>query len=194
MNRHITFYSIISCCTIIVLIIVAITPNLQVKVAKIIDPKFTVRFTLPKNKNTPSLVETARVNKVIDGDTIVLDSGRTVRYLYIDTPETVKPNTPIECFGEASKKLNTTLVEGKKVKLYTDTTNKDSYGRDLRIVYLENVNSDSIENSINAQLVIRGYARTKVFSDNKTYKTEFEEFEKTAKKTRVGMWRECDYS
>jgi len=66
-----------------------------------------------------------KVVKVIDGDTIKLENGEVVRYIGIDTPETVHPSKPIQCFGKEASDKNKELVEGKLVKLEKDITNRD---------------------------------------------------------------------
>ncbi|MBU3968627.1 thermonuclease family protein [Patescibacteria group bacterium] len=59
--------------------------------------------------------ETFKVTRVIDGDTIEIEGGERVRYIGIDTPETVDPRKPVQCFGVEASKKNKELVEGKMV-------------------------------------------------------------------------------
>src|SRR3989338_7463066 len=80
--------------------------------------------------------EGINVKRVIDGDTIELENGEKVRYIGIDTPETLDPRKPIQCFGKEAAQKNRELVEGKPVWLTKDITDKDKYGRSLRYVYL----------------------------------------------------------
>ena len=86
----------------------------------------------------PNATLTGEVVKITDGDTIKvrLDSGRTerVRYIGMDTPETKKPGTPVQCFGRAATAANTRLVERRRVRLQLDTETRDRYGRLLRYV------------------------------------------------------------
>ncbi|MDD4879863.1 MAG: thermonuclease family protein, partial [Candidatus Omnitrophica bacterium] len=84
--------------------------------------------------------EELRVARVIDGDTVVLEDGRHVRYIGMDTPERGKPY-----YGEA-KKENERLVKGKTVKLEYDVGKADKYGRTLAYVYVDNI-------FVNAELV-----------------------------------------
>src|SRR4051794_16431491 len=60
---------------------------------------------------------TATVARVVDGDTIVLGSGQRIRYIGMDTPESVKPGTPVQCFAKAASHENARLVEGRRVRL-----------------------------------------------------------------------------
>src|SRR5919197_825984 len=99
----------------------------------------------------------ARVTRVVDGDTVkVLIGGRedTVRYIGMDTPETHKPGTPVQCFGRAASADNARLVAGRRVRLRFDVERRDRYGRLLAYVYRL---PDGL--FVNAELVRAGYAR-----------------------------------
>ena len=91
------------------------------------------------------------VSLVIDGDTILLESGESVRYLGIDTPETNHPRRGLECYGPEATERNRELVEGELVRLEFDTTDRDAYERLLRYVYVGNT-------FVNAVLVEEGFA------------------------------------
>jgi len=135
--------------------------------------------------------EIAKVARVIDGDTIELSDGRRIRYLNADTPETKKPSTPIQCFGPEASKYNKDLVEGKTVQLIADKRKQDRYGRDLRFIFLDGVDSTKIENSVNAKLVRSGFARTIIIKPNNTYEKVFREWEYEAKEQKIGIWNSC---
>jgi micrococcal nuclease len=143
--------------------------------------------TSPRTAGTN--LEKSRVNRVIDGDTIVLDDGRTIRYLNVDTPETKKPNTPVQCYGQAASDYNKTVMDGRSVLLKSDVEKTDKYGRDLRIVFLEGKNPDDIGQSINANLVRYGYARQKSYKPNTTYESFFIDIEAKAKNDNRGVWQ-----
>ena len=138
-----------------------------------------------------SKIEKAIVSRVIDGDTVVLDDGRTIRYLNADTPETKKPNTVVQCYGLEASSYNKNLVEGKNVLLLADKENEDKYGRDLRFVFLEGKNTDNIENSVNAALVKSGYARSMIVKPNNTYETLFQKLQYDAQTQKIGLWGKC---
>ena len=87
---------------------------------------------------------------VIDGDTIALENGETVRYLGVDTPETVNPTKPVQCYGPEASEANRQLVGGKRVRLER-CPDRDQYGRLLRYVYVDGV-------FVEAELVRGGYA------------------------------------
>src|SRR2546421_6708050 len=97
------------------------------------------------------------VTRVVDGDTIVVRVGHAtdkVRLIGIDTPESVKPNTPVQCFAlEASARTKALLPPGTAVRLETDAERRDRYGRDLAYVYRAR---DGL--FVNLVLVREGYA------------------------------------
>ena len=132
-------------------------------------------------------VEEGTVTKVVDGDTIILDDGNTVRYIGIDTPEVSVPVTPMECFGSVATEKNRELVENRKVKLVRDIKNKDKYGRLLRYVYADDV-------LVNLELVQGGYARVLTVYPNVSYSREIEIAEHRAQDSQKGLWsaEECN--
>ena len=131
-----------------------------------------------------------RIVKVIDGDTVdVSMSGRTerVRLIGIDTPETKKPNTPIQCFGpEASKHINELLPVDTPVLLQRDVEARDPYGRLLGYVYRT---SDNL--FINQDLIINGFARPLSIAPNTAFASEFATLAQTAQNSKIGLWGEC---
>ena len=81
------------------------------------------------------------ISRFVDGDTIAVDMNgheETVRFIGIDTPETHKPNTPVQCYGPDAAAYTKSLIGSSKVRLQADSldTNRDRYGRLLRYVYL----------------------------------------------------------
>jgi micrococcal nuclease len=133
--------------------------------------------------------EESKINRVIDGDTAVLRDGRTIRFLNVDTPETKKPDTPIMCFGKEASEFTKALIEGQDVTLVSDKENQDKYGRDLRFIFLKGRNIDDINQSVNALLVQKGFARTVVYDPNNTYEKEFTGYQFEAQKKGLGVWK-----
>ena len=121
---------------------------------------------------------TARVIQVIDGDTIIIDGDYRVRYIGIDAPE-IYPET--EAFGIEAWQANRRLVEGKEVRLETDVSETDKYGRLLRYVYVGDV-------LVNAELVKQGLARAKAYPPDTKYQDHLEEMEAEARGAGRGMW------
>jgi micrococcal nuclease len=129
----------------------------------------------------------AYVSRVIDGDTVeVRIGGREdeVRYIGIDTPETVKPGTPIQCFGPQSSAFNHRLVEGRTVRLVFDRERRDVYGRLLAYVYVG-------REFVNARLVRLGYARTLTISPNVAHAGLFHRLAQAAGRAGRGLWGAC---
>jgi micrococcal nuclease len=143
------------------------------------------------SKNKPQ-VETAKVSRVVDGDTIVLEGGRRIRYLYIDTPETVKPGESPMCFGKEASEYNQSLVEGRNVILVPDKEDMDRYGRELRIVYFVGTDITDVSRSVNAKLVEGGFADISIYNPNNTYEDEMRSIAEKAKKQKKGAWSACE--
>lgn len=119
----------------------------------------------------------AKVTRVIDGDTIAIEGGYHIRYIGIDAPEKDEL-----CYIEA-KQANKELVEGKRIRLEKDISEKDRYGRLLRYVYVEGT-------FINAEMVRQGYACAEVYVPDVKYQVYLEAVEKEARQTKRGIWRQ----
>src|SRR3954464_7953777 len=130
-----------------------------------------------------------QVVRVVDGDTIKvrLDGGRTerVRYIGIDTPESVKPNTPVQCFAKKASHYNASLVAGRAVTLRMDAEARDRYGRLLAYVYTDG-------RFVNRELVARGYARTMTIPPNVAHADEFARLATRAREAGLGLWKACE--
>lgn len=122
-----------------------------------------------------------RVVNVVDGDTIKLGTGETVRYIGIDTPETVHPNKPVQCYGKEASTKNKELVEGKVVTLEKDVSNTDKYGRLLRYIWLDGT-------LINEVLVREGYAQSSTYPPDVKYQDRFLEAQRLAREEEKGLW------
>jgi micrococcal nuclease len=123
------------------------------------------------------------VRKVIDGDTIQLETGETVRYLGIDAPELFLKEGGSEFYAKEAARFNKKLVLLKKVRLEFDAEKKDHYGRLLAYVYVKNV-------FVNAELVKGGYARAAVKPPNIKHKEAFLDLQKKAMDEEKGLWQE----
>lgn len=128
--------------------------------------------------------ESAVVKRVIDGDTIELTDGRTVRYIGIDTPETKHPTKGVECYGQAAADFNRQLVEGKTVVLEPDVSSVDRYGRLLRYVWLD-------AELINWQLVAEGYALASAYPPDVAHQNDFNRAADLARQNGLGLWGVC---
>ncbi|MCC6934545.1 MAG: thermonuclease family protein [Candidatus Yanofskybacteria bacterium] len=143
--------------------------------------------------NNPSLTATPKpapsgmvlVAKVVDGDTIEIDGGARVRYIGINTPETVDPRRPVQCFGKEASAFNKKLVEGAYVRLVRDISDTDKYGRLLRYVYLPD------GTFVNLELVARGYAQASAYPPDIAHAKEFAAAQADARTSRLGLWGGC---
>ena len=136
-------------------------------------------------------IEKSQVRRVVDGDTVELTNGQKIRLLNIDTPETVKANTPVMCYGPEASTFTKKLLTDKMVQLTADKEADDKYGRGLRFIFLDGVDTSNVENSINAELVKNGFARMVVYKPNNTYAKEFQTWENEAKSKKLGLWGSC---
>jgi micrococcal nuclease len=129
----------------------------------------------------------AKVVRVVDGDTIVVAPGGRVRYIGIDTPESVKPGTPVQCFAERASAFNRALLPaGERVRLVYDREHRDRYGRLLAYVYRVRDGLD-----VNAELVRRGYARTLTIPPDTAHAGRFAALASDARRAGKGLWHAC---
>jgi micrococcal nuclease len=136
----------------------------------------------------PSLTSDEReyVQRVVDGDTLVLGSGERVRLIGVDTPEFERPNSPVEYFAKEAAAFTKRLAEGKLVRLEFDPANahiehKDRFGRTLAYTFLED------GTLINAEIIRQGYGHAYTrypFSRME----EFRRLEREAREQARGLW------
>jgi len=150
--------------------------------------------TLPSE---PGGFETGTVERAIDCDTIEvtitaradgLGSGRAtegetydVRLIGIDSPESVRPGTPVECFGKEAAAAAAALLEGEPVRMVKDVEEVDRYGRLLRYVYLG-------DEMANARLVLNGYASAYTYPPNVRHADLFVSLQREARRADLGLW------
>ncbi|HET6510517.1 MAG TPA: thermonuclease family protein [Baekduia sp.] len=131
----------------------------------------------------------ARVVRVVDGDTIVVSiDGREdrVRYIGIDTPESVKPGTPVQCYAKRASKENARLVAGRTVRLVSDAEARDRYGRRLAYVYRSD---DGL--LVNLELARTGYARPLTIAPNVAHAGQIAAAVASARRAGRGLWSAC---
>lgn len=123
------------------------------------------------------------VARVVDGDTIELESGEKIRYLMVDTPEST---TEVECYGPEAKEFNASLVEGKEVELTYDVDCTDRFDRTLAYVTVG-------DREVNALLVERGFGCVLYIPPNGEDRAdEFESLEAVAEAENRGLWGACE--
>lgn len=139
------------------------------------------------DEETSSRPVTGKVDRVVDGDTAKVfygGSSEYVRYIGIDTPESVKPDSPVEYCAEKAKQFNAGLIEGETVRLVFGPEQRDHYGRLLAYVYVRDL-------MVNAELLRRGYAETLTIPPNDAKSKQFDRLEQQAQQAGLGMWGDC---
>lgn len=127
------------------------------------------------------------VVRVVDGDTIVADiNGKQekIRLIGVDTPETVDPRKPVQCFGKEASLFTKNLIENKKVRLERDSSqgDRDKYGRLLRYVFL----SDGT--FVNKEIITQGYGHEYTYRAPYHHQADFKTAERTARELQKGLW------
>ncbi len=130
------------------------------------------------------------VIKVVDGDTIdVRINGvvERIRLIGIDTPETLDPRKPVQCFGPEATKKAKDLLSGKKVFLEIDSSQgeRDKYERLLRYVFLED------KTNFNQFMISEGFAREYTYKLPYKYQAQFRQAERDAQLSKKGLWSAC---
>lgn len=144
--------------------------------------------TEPTPTKTPSSQYTYySVTSVVDGDTIKIDKNGTVitlRLIGMDTPETVDPRKPVQCFGKEASNKAKELLSGKKVRIEMDPTQGefDKYDRTLAYVYRD----DGL--FYNKYMIEQGYAHEYTYNTPYKYQVEFKAAQKAAQAAQLGLW------
>jgi micrococcal nuclease len=126
--------------------------------------------------------------RIVDGDTIVIDRGRgdeRLRYIGMDTPESVKPDTPVEFLAKEASAANEALVSGRDVVLERDVSDADRYGRLLRYVWLREGDGWVF---VNLDLVRRGFAQVATYPPDVRWADTLLAAQREARGARVGLW------
>ncbi len=137
------------------------------------------------------------MTRVVDGDTIEVEitdridgpgaggaaigALEKVRLIGIDTPESVRPGTPIECFGREASAAAKALLERRDVWLVKDVEERDRYDRLLRYVYMQ-------DEMANARLVVNGYANAFTYPPNIRHSELFVQLQREARENDRGLW------
>ncbi len=138
-----------------------------------------------------SVVANASVVHLSDGDTVTVqfaDGGQeNVRLIGIDTPETKRPNTPIQCFGPEASHFTAALIPvGTAVRIERDVEERDRYGRLLAYIYRA---SDGL--FVNLALARNGYANLLTYPPNVAHVDQFADAVSAARDEQRGLWRAC---
>lgn len=134
--------------------------------------------------------QSLKIDHIRDGDTFegIYTSGKqkgertVIRLIGVDTPETVKPNTPVQNYGPEASAYTKSILNKQTVYISTDQSN-DVYGRTLAYVFLKD------GSLFNADLVSKGYARAMNIAPNTRWASLYTELEEMAKSEHIGLWK-----
>ncbi len=146
------------------------------------------RLATQRREPSPRGVE-GTVTRVVDGDTIHVDlegTDETVRYIGVDTPESVKADTPVQCYAKQASAANRALVGRRDVRLRFDAERRDRFGRLLAYVYRADDGT-----FVNAALVRDGYARPLTVPPNVRHAERFAALARQARERGRGLWSAC---
>ena len=129
----------------------------------------------------PGPASAQRVERVVDGDTIIVSGVGRVRLIGVDTPESVDPRRPVEFFGKEAGAFTRRLVDGKRVRLEYDWERTDRYGRTLAYVYLPD------GTFVNAEIIRQGYGHAYTRFPFE-HLDRFRQFEREARQAGRGLW------
>ena len=150
----------------------------------------------PRYDLQPNAVYQVSVQRVVDGDTIIVDFStgerERVRLIGVNTPETVHPKKPVEYYGKEASDFTKRELTGKKVWLQMDVQVRDQYRRALGYVWLEA--SEEGESAVqrgmfNARLLLEGYGQVMTIPPNLRYAEMFVGFQREAREKRRGLWK-----
>lgn len=149
-----------------------------------------VRFwqTSQENEAEPTPASLHRVQRVVDGDTLLLTDRQRVRLLGVDTPETKRPDFPVEPWGPEAYEFTRRAVEGRGIRLEFDTERADAHGRILAYVwYRESTRGE--EKLLNEELLRAGMGRATLnYPFAEAMKRRFRAAEREAKAAKRGIW------
>ena len=129
----------------------------------------------------PAVATAQRVERVVDGDTIVVEGVGRVRLIGVDTPETVSTRRPVEFFGREASAFTKRLLEGRRVRLEYDWERTDRYGRTLAYVHLAD------GTLANAEIIRQGYGHAYTRFPFR-YLDRFRRLEREARSAGRGLW------
>ncbi len=140
--------------------------------------------------------EVTKVTKVIDGDTIDIErqcGHDKVRFIGINTPETVDPRRPVQCFGKEASNYLKSILSSKSITISGDPTQdvRDKYGRLLAYIYFKDTTSTSSTSTlsfINQKMITDGYAYEYTYETPYQFQKQFKQAQTEAKNNKRGLW------
>ena len=163
--------------------------------------KGTILNSYPLKENS---VYKAKIKRVVDGDTAIIyfltDDGtrykeERIRFIGVNTPETVDPNRPVEYYGKEASDFTKKELRDKTIWVQTDAGVRDKYDRLLGYIWLDepqNLNSEKEVRAkmFNARLLLKGYAQTMTIQPNVRYSEMFVRFQREAREAKRGLWKQ----
>lgn len=151
----------------------------------------------PRYHLQPNAVYQVSVQRVVDGDTIIVDfltgEQERVRLIGVNTPETVHPKKPVEYYGKEASDFTKRELAGKKVWLKMDVQVRDRYQRALGYIWLEVPKEDESairRGMFNAKLLLEGYGQVMTIQPNSRYAEMFMGFQQEAREQKRGLWKD----
>jgi len=146
-----------------------------------------IASTTPHTTAEQPQTDLTTVTRVVDGDTIVVEMNgaqEKIRLIGVDTPETVDPRKPVQCFGKEASTFTKNLLEGKQVRLESDSSqgDRDKYDRPLRYVFLPD------GTFVNKEIIAQGYGHEYTYRTPYHYQTDFKAAERSARESERGLW------
>lgn len=150
------------------------------------DPAL-IGINTPASNSPTSATSSYRVTHVVDGDTVDIErDGVTirVRLLGINSPESVDPRRPVECFGKEASRYAKNILDNQEVLLVTDPSQGmlDKYGRTLAYVFLLDARN------FNQQMIAEGYAYEYTYNKPYRYQYAFKQAEYATQREEKGLW------
>lgn len=139
---------------------------------------------LPDKTIVTTEKQKTQVVYVVDGDTIIVDGNKKVRYIGINSTELKTKKNPDECFAREALDENKKLLENKQIFLEKDTSEVDKYKRLLRYVWADDI-------FVNDYLVRNGFAKIATYPPDTKYYLQFKQAEQEARENKRGLWGVC---
>jgi micrococcal nuclease len=140
----------------------------------------------PPHPGQPLAEGPYHIRRVVDGDTIIVEPESTVRLIGVNTPETVKPEHPVEPWGPEAAEFTREFLARGTARLSFDRERVDRYGRFLAYVWVD-------DRMLNEELVRRGLARYEPqYRYSETVKRRFRQAQQEAQREHLGIWSDDD--
>ncbi len=166
-------------------------------------PKAGTEIVLTSYPVKENAIYKAKIKRVVDGDTAIIafmtDDGtpykdERIRFIGVNTPETVDPNRPVQYYGKEASDFTKKELKDKTVWIQMDMGVRDRYDRLLGYIWLKEPKDPDSEKEVrakmfNARLLLEGYAQTMTIQPNVRYSEMFIKFQREAREAEKGLWK-----